>query len=266
MTETQLDKIREFVSENIGEFHAQRLEHLRKLKLDEVLQRRNPYLCKAKNLEIAHEFVKSVADDYLTQGERTLFGNFLEDLALFVGGELCGGQKSSAEGVDLEFTRDGCRYIVSVKSGPNWGNSSAVKRQRESFRRAVQVVRQSRKWKSGQVQPVLGCCFGRPAHKDHGDHIKICGQAFWHLLSGDDGLYVDLIAPLGHEAKKRNRRFQDAYAQLLNKMTQEFSQRFCKDGRIQWEDVVKLSSARERPRPPRPPKPSRKPKRARKKG
>ena len=29
-------------------------------------------------------------------------------------------------GIDLEFDKDGVRYIVTIKSGPNWGNSSQI--------------------------------------------------------------------------------------------------------------------------------------------
>ena len=257
MTKAQLDKIRKFVADNIGEFHANRLALLRKLNLNKILERRNPYLCKAKNLEIAHEFVRTVTDGYLTQREVTIFGNFLEELALFVGEKLCGCQKSSTEGVDLEFTRDNCRYIVSVKSGPNWGNSNEVKRQRELFRTAKRVIRQSRHWKDKPVEAVIGCCFGRDANSDKGDYHKKCGQEFWRFLSGDDDLYVDIVAPLGHEAKSRNDQFKDEYARILNEMTQEFSERFCVKGRIQWEAVVKFNSSAERPKP--------RPRRARKK-
>jgi hypothetical protein len=37
-----------FVEDNIGNFHEARLNGLKKLKLDKVLKRKNPYLFKAK--------------------------------------------------------------------------------------------------------------------------------------------------------------------------------------------------------------------------
>jgi Type II restriction endonuclease EcoO109I len=42
------EEIKAFVEQNIESFHEKQLADLRKLKLREVLARRNPYLFKAK--------------------------------------------------------------------------------------------------------------------------------------------------------------------------------------------------------------------------
>ena len=69
---------------------------------------------------------------HLSSQEETIFGGFLEELAIFICAQVYGGQKSSAEGIDLEFIKDGIRYIVSIKSGPNWGNSNQVARLKDN--------------------------------------------------------------------------------------------------------------------------------------
>ena len=121
MTKAQLGRVRKFVADNIGAFHAGVLAKVQKKTLNELLKRCNPYLYKAKSREVAHDFVERLLADSLALSERTQFGSFLEQLAIFVGAEMHGGRKSVAEGVDLEFVRDGTHFIVSVKSGPNWG-------------------------------------------------------------------------------------------------------------------------------------------------
>ena len=246
MTPKQTKKIEKFVADNIGGFHQARLQKLQSIRLNAVLRRCNPYLMKAKHFEVAGDFVKSLFDVYLTHGEQTIFGNFLEGLAVFVGEELYGARKSSTEGVDLEFLRDGVHYIVSIKSGPNWGNSSAIKKQAELFSRACKVVRQNPR---SHVRAVLGCCFGRENNPDKGGYDKFCGQDFWHFLSGDDRLYIDIVQPLGHEAKTRNQEFVDAYSQILNRAVFDFTKQYCnEDGAINWEALVKLNSERTIPR------------------
>ena len=71
------------------------------------------------------------------------------------------------------------------------------------------------------------------------------GQDFWHFLSGDDRLYIDIVQPLGHEAKTRNQEFVDAYSQILNRAVFDFTKQYCnKDGAINWEALVKLNSER----------------------
>ena len=92
----------------------------------DVIKRKNPYLFKAKNINTAQDFVKTILDAFLSSQEEGIFGGFLEELAIFICSEVYGGQKSSAEGIDLEFEKDSIRYIVSIKSGPNWENSSQM--------------------------------------------------------------------------------------------------------------------------------------------
>ena len=115
-------EIEDFISENINNYHTTILDRLLELKLRNILKRKNPYLFKAKSINTSQDLVKSVLDAHLSSQEEGIFGNFLEQLALFICTKVYGGSKSSAEGIDLEFEKDSIRYIVSIKSGPNWGN------------------------------------------------------------------------------------------------------------------------------------------------
>jgi len=241
MNKTVAEKITGFVEQNIGTFHERCLELLKDMRLDDVLIRRNPYLYKAKGVEVAHDLVQLFMDDYISQRERTIFGGFLEELALFTA-TIFGGHKSSAEGIDLEFKRDNVHYLVSIKSGPNWGNSSQKKKQFENFLTAKKRIAASKS--AVPTQAVLGCCFGRAVKKyDTGGYWKICGQQFWEFLSGESGLYLDIIEPLGHKAKERNAEYQKSYAVLVNLATQDFSRRFCAQGKIDWDGIVRFNSA-----------------------
>ena len=91
------------------------------------------------------------------------FGDFLEDLAIFIASQTCSGHKSTAPGVDLEFENKGIYYIVSVKSGPSWGNSSQQSKLAEDLQKAVVRVKQSQH--GANVQPVLGICYGKNPHQ-----------------------------------------------------------------------------------------------------
>ncbi len=240
MRPLNLNDVVTFVEGNIGEFHARRAASLRALKLKDVLKRKNPYLFRAKNMQMAQDLVKSLLDAHLSSQEETIFGEFLEKLAIYVCSEVYGGKKSSAEGIDLEFENNGIYYLVSVKSGPNWGNSSQIKRMVDNFKKAQRILRTSR----GQIaiQAVNGCCYGRERQPDKGDYLKLCGQDFWTFISGNDRLYVEIIEPLGHQAKKHNTAFQNEYSRIVNLFTQEFMQDFCVNGLIDWEKLVKFNS------------------------
>jgi hypothetical protein len=241
MNNISLDDLKTYVEQNIGGFHKSRLDSLKKLKLEDILRRKNPYLYKAKDMQISGDLVKIILDAYLSSQEEGIFGNFLEGLAKFINGKVFGGKKSSGEGIDLEFERDNKYYIVTIKSGPNWGNSRQIAGMRTDFTKAKRILRTS--GNKLEIIAINGCCYGRDKKTDKGDYFKYCGQRFWEFISGDNKLYTDLIEPLGHKAKEKNEEFEKEHAKILNMFTGELCSKFCKDGVIDWEALVKFNSA-----------------------
>lgn len=237
-----IDEVRKYVEQNIGDFHQKRLNTLNTLKLKKVLERKNPYLFKAKYLVTAGDLVKALADAHLSSNEETIFGDWLEGLAIFINEKVYAGRKSGIPNIDLEFDKDGRRYIVSIKSGPNWGNSSQIAKLRADFKTATKTLRTTNS--KLNVVAVNGCCYGKVATPDKGDYFKYAGQQFWEFISGDTSLYLEIIEPLGHQAREKNEEFMVLYGQTLNKLTKEFIDDFCNAaGVIDWKKIVKLNSA-----------------------
>jgi len=238
-----LNDVAAYVENHIGDFHARRLASLQALKLPVVLKRKNPYLFKAKNILTGSDLVRTLLDAHLSSQEETVFGEFLEGLAVFVCERVYGGRKSSAEGIDLEFHKGDTLYIVSIKSGPNWGNSRQVSKMRDDFKKAKRILGTS----SGirDVAAINGCCYGRDRIPNKGDYFKLCGQEFWEFISGDAELYVKIIEPLGFRAKERNDEFGFAYARILNLFTDEFGKYFyTADKQIDWNKLVAFNSGK----------------------
>lgn len=159
MRKLKLTDVTRYVEQNIGTFHTKRLDKLEKLDFNAVLKRKNPYLFKAKNILTAQDLVKNLLDAYLQSQEETLFGDFLEGLAIFVCQQVFGGIKSQRlEGIDLEFSNNANYYIVEIKSGPNWGNSSQIKKMKDNFTKAQTILLKH----SPQLNIVAvnGCCYG----------------------------------------------------------------------------------------------------------
>lgn len=241
MKKVSAEEITGYIETHIPSFHQRRLEKLSCLKLRGVLKRKNPYLFKAKNVTAAADLVKGILDAHLSSQEETVFGGFLEELAVFICERAFGGRKSSAEGIDLEFPRDAIRYIVSIKSGPNWGNASQIKKMVQNFKQAKRVLGTNAAKKN--VVAVNGCCYGIEHIEDKGDYLKKCGQSFWSFISGDVNLYRTIIEPLGHRARERNEEFQREYGKVSNRFTKEFIDEFCEnDGAIDWGKLVSFNS------------------------
>lgn len=252
MQTLNLQDVVKYVEENIGTFHQKRIASLNDLKLSDVLKKKNPYLFKAKYILTVEEIIKSITDAHISSSEETIFGDWLEGLAIFINNKVYNGQKSGIPGIDLEFTKDNIRYIVNIKSGPKWQNKSQRDKMLNEFSDAKKTFATS--GSKIQVVAVNGCCYGRdnkplkfPAKGT--DYLKLCGQRFWQFVSGDTELFTKIIEPLGHLARERNDDFLQSYSQMINKFTLQFGEAFCKEnGSIDWDKLVRFNSGINVPR------------------
>lgn len=241
MQTLNLKDVTQYVEQNIGTFHRKRIQSLDSLKLSQVLKRKNPYLFKAKYMLTAEQIIKELVSAHISSNEETIFGDWLEGLSIFINSRVYDGRKSGIPGIDLEFDSDGTRNIVTIKSGPNWGNSSQIKKMITDFSTAKKTLRTSNS--RIHIVAVNGCCYGNDKHPDKGEYFKYCGQRFWKFISGDANLFTDIIEPLGHKAKDKNHDFTLSYAKMINKFTREFANDFCKkNGEIDWNKLVCFNS------------------------
>lgn len=242
MKKLNLRNVTKYVEINIDSFHQKRLDYVKsKVDLSEILRQKNPYLFRAKNILTAQDLIKGFLDAFLQSQEETLFGQFIEGLAIYVCNKVYGAKKSELTGIDLEFEKDGRIYIVEIKAGWNWGNASQIKQLKVNFQNAKDLLQKSTE---NQIIAVNGCCFGKSRKPEKDGYFKYCGQQFWELISDSENLYIDIIEPIGHKAKEKNEEFLLAYAQIVNKLTFEFSQKFCEDGIIDWEKLIKFNSSK----------------------
>ena len=199
MIPLNISEVNEYVNKYIVEFHNRRIAIIRDLSLRKLISK-NPYLFRAKNITRASDLIEGTLEAFLSSSEEKLFGDFLEDLAIFVASKTTGGHKSSAPGMDLEFDNNGTYYVVSIKSGPNWGNSSQHARLATDFGNAEKRLRQSLHIKA--VLKVLGICYGKTKTTTTKEgYIKVVGQNFWTLISDNQNLYIDIIEPVGYKAR-----------------------------------------------------------------
>jgi hypothetical protein len=121
-------------------------------------------------------------------------------LRFFVCDTVYGARKPELMGIDLEFEKADVIYAVEIKAGWNWGNSSQIRQLRANLENVKRIL-SARTGKT--VIAVNGCCFGKDNKPDKGGYLKLCGQRFWELISGDADLYLDIIEPIGPQSKTK---------------------------------------------------------------
>lgn len=241
MNPLNLDEVCVYVNENIDQFHKRRIEIIKNLTLSQLTSK-NPYLFRAKNVTKASELIEGTLDAFLSSSEEKLFGDFLENLAIFVANKTTGGHKSSAAGIDLEYENEGVYHIISIKSGPNWGNASQYGKLALDFADAERRLRQSHH--SLRVEKVLGICYGKTKTvlTRHG-YIKMMGQNFWAYISGNQDLFIQIVEPLGFHAREHNDHYFTERGRITNSLTGFFIEKYCdKVGNIDWERLIQANS------------------------
>ena len=232
-------RICQFLAAQFAKSSKKLIKALQCFSLEQALSQKCYYWI-SRQSGSAGEIVRNLFDEYLGVIEEGIFEDIQRELAVFVAMYVYKGRRSDLQGIDLEFDKDNVRYIVSIKSGPHWGNSSQIKKLENDFKLAMKVLHTSHN--EVKVEAINGCCYGR-TFSDKGFYKKICGQKFWELVSGRENLYLEIIKPLATDAKKRTEEFEKEYSAKLNLFIKDFIRDYClADGSVNWEKIVKLNS------------------------
>jgi hypothetical protein len=230
-----------YIDEKIADFYERRIQLVSGLKLEDLFVQPTYLLLVADGLTGVPKWIHYWLQVCLWEKEEKLFGDFLEGLAVFVTEMTCGGHKSTEQGVDLEFMNKGMHYIVSIKSGINWGNGSQQKKLEQDLKTAEARVKQLKR--DANVQPVLGICYGKTKTSYLRGYMKVVGQNFWYLISENPRLYIELVEPVVYSAEMHDELFVRTKAGVETFFTCEFAERFCDSrGLIDWEKLVEFNS------------------------
>lgn len=251
MKKVNYEKVEKFIASDVIEpFYRKRIEKLKNIKMKDVIKRKNPYLFKAKNIQTAGDLVKDILDAFLSSQEETIFGDLLEKLAINVNKSIFNGEKAEEikfRSIDLIFKRDNKVFIVGIKSGPNWGNADQVNTMRKNLKEAKGILREA--GEKSEIVGVNGCIYGKDnvslkKHKSDSelDYLKLCGQKFWELITGDNDFYKKLIQPLDREVKKQDDLFKETYVAKINEMTKDLIELFYTKNNLDWDKIVEYVS------------------------
>ena len=75
MNPLNISDVSAYVENNISVFHRKRIRSLDTLKLSKVLNRKNPYLFKAKYVLTTEQIIKGLVNAHISSNEETIFGD-----------------------------------------------------------------------------------------------------------------------------------------------------------------------------------------------
>lgn len=232
-------ELRSVVRHSLKDFHRALLGKMKGLQLQKLLSRKNPYLYAGMGLGSSPEhFLRMLLDAWLSSSMEGCFGNTLESIAHHIITSMNIGIKSSSEGLDYDIVRGRFRFLLSVKSGGQWGNHSSCKEQGKKFEKAKKVVRAI---DNRELVSVMGICYGKKQVTDGLSYadVEIQGQAFWYFLTGDPFLYTRLIGLIQSVSTKFYPNFVSRRERALLRILPEFQSAYCfPDGSISWRTLV----------------------------
>lgn len=237
MNESELSN---FVAQRLEDFYRRRLQKLTELKLNQTLRKKNPYLFRAVGVMKACEIVESLLQAYMSSSEETIFGDaFFEPIVK----EVCSGVAAGGTGVDVVIETQDTYTVISVKSGPNWGNSSQMEKLRQDFNTAYHVF--SNKKLKKNFKALLGHCYGQKQGEPTPKRAYAIrsGQAFWTEITGDPDFYLKLIHAMGKLPVIHRALYEQEWNKALNRFEREFLNEFSTPyGEIDWEKLLRFNS------------------------
>lgn len=233
------ENVQKTIANALSQFYNKLSSKLEKLDVHKVLERKNPYLYRAKGINNAAQIVEGILAAYVSSSEETIFGNvFFEQLAIAVSG----GQTTNSKGVDITVDKDNTIYAIAVKSGTTVFNADSRRQQVQHFLSVENQVQETQK----TYVHVVGYGYGKKHAKPARDKIyrELAGQDFWTWLTGDADFYLRIIKYMGTRPDEYAKEFEDTYNCTLNRMVRDFTINYCfPDGSINWDKLVEFNSA-----------------------
>lgn len=218
-------------------FYSKLSDSISKTSADTLIKRKNPYLVGLRLDKQIKSVSKTLLDAHISSSEETLLGNLLEELAISINRDIYGGTKAQ-EGkfgsIDLIFDNEEVKYLVSIKSGINWGNADQKRAMKTNFSSAQSILRDEG-W-AGKTICINGCIYGKASTQlfqdelyPNSDYYRIVGANFWSFISGDPTMHhkvldaVDkasiefLSSPDNVYTKVYDKKLKEIEEDLLNK-------------------------------------------------
>ena len=200
-----------------------RATNLRKLRLGDMKFNVIQLRATGKMLDLVspRDLLRYRLAQYLERGAVTAMGGALQQTARIVS-----GFGSPVEGADIEIMRNGRRYLVQVKSGPDTANKDIAQN--------IGALLNAARVRDPSAVCVFGVCYARPEQispiakgqlQARGVDLKV-GREFWEFVSGDPKCLDEVLEIAGEAGDAVEATMTAAIDEKLAELVKEFSARY----------------------------------------
>lgn len=200
-----------------------RATNLRKLRLADMKFNVIQLRATGKMLDLVspRDLLRYRLAQYLERGAVTAMGRALQQTAKIVS-----GFGSPVEGADIEIMRNGRRYLVQVKSGPDTANKDIAQN--------IGALLNAARVRDPSAVCVFGVCYARPEQispiakgqlQARGVDLKV-GREFWEFVSGDPKCLDEVLEIAGEAGDAVEATMTTAIGEKLAELVREFSARY----------------------------------------
>jgi hypothetical protein len=217
------------IQEHFARFLKKRVENLERLALDDMKFNVLALRATATLLELdtPESLLRYRLAQHLERGLVTALGTTLQAVAKEIA-----GQGSGVAGADIEKIRDGRRYFIQVKSGPDTANKDIAQN--------IASLLNSARARDPEAICLLGVCYGRAdqisgiAHKElksRGVGLLV-GKAFWEFIGEEADTMASVVGLAGNAAQALeagSQSYGDRVDRKLAALVTEFESRYGHD-------------------------------------
>lgn len=180
----------------------------------------NPFLLRVLNLDSPKKIAEFMINERLERSVVTSFGSRIQKVA-----KLVGGKGTGVEGGDILVEKEGKRYYVQMKAGPNTPNKDLVSM-------INQLLRSATRRNAGSIA-LLGMTYGTREQvsgiiKGYSHIDWKIGREFWEFI-GEKGLaheIYEIIAEINKEYKQDGMTFNELYEEKLKELENTIKEQY----------------------------------------
>jgi hypothetical protein len=214
-----------------------RLVSRKEISFPKLLSKCNPYELSV-NCKTVENVVDFIMGSHKQTSSQTIWGNYLESIAVKICEKNLNGFKSKEECTDLEWNVDEKKHYRGWKSSPKWCNADQ--------KRAVNTKENSLSMNKDFGSFKVLTSYGKTANRrKNNGFVQLSGQDAWQEISGDKELYNKVMIGVQLNDKIIRQFLENIYISDMDKSIKWFIQNFTnKDKTINFIKVNNYVSSR----------------------